>query len=87
MTATAQVQVDFAAAVEAFNVTARPAVERAIADAVRDLATGLGPIDAALASALDAEGPAGGGRCSPSRARKPPACRDRRRSRRRWRWS
>jgi geranylgeranyl diphosphate synthase type II len=56
MTATAHMQVGHAAAVEAFNATARPAVERAIAEAVRDLATGLAPIDAALASALDAEG-------------------------------
>jgi len=56
MTATAHMQVDHAAAVEAFNATARPAVEQAIAAAVRDLATGLGPIDAALASALDAQG-------------------------------
>jgi geranylgeranyl pyrophosphate synthase len=56
MTATARMALGYADAVEAFNADARPAVEQAIADAVRDLATGLGPIDAALQSALDAEG-------------------------------
>ena len=56
MTATARIELDYADAVEAFNATARPEVERAIAEAVADLATGLGPIDAALQSAVGADG-------------------------------